>query len=236
MFNHVGTWRRANQALASDQQPASVPDKTALLIIDLQNYSCHADCGWTPVLRDNFPEVYEYRSRRLDDLVIPNVRRLIASSRRNQVRIIYFRLGSALSDWSDVMPFHRLAATRTLEKYGRRTIANKGTFEHEIFGPIAPEPEDYVLDKTTKSAFTSTGIDQLLRNLAIEHLLLCGVATDACVETTARDAADRGYHCTMIDDACSARDQESHDASLRAFNKLFGRVLTTDEVLQEIGD
>lgn len=235
MHDHVGTWAKAKTTTPGGSRPALVPSRSALLIVDMQNYSCHPDCGWTPVFKENFPEVYAYRTRRVNEVVVPNVQKLITAARQRGVRVIYFRLGSALDDWSDVMPFHRDSALRTLQRYGRRTIASHGTFEHEVFGPLAPVPGDIVLDKTTKSAFTSTGIDQLLRSLGVEHLVLCGVATDACVETTARDAADRGYHCTMVDDACSARDQESHDASLRAFDKLFGRVLDTQAVLDELG-
>lgn len=235
MHDHVGTWAKANTKASDNPRPPLEPKKSALLIIDMQNYSCHADCGWTPVFKEHFPEVYAYRDRRMNEVVIPNVRKLIDSARRSQARVIYFRLGSALPDWSDVMPFHRDSALRTLERYGRRIIANVGTFEHEVYAEIAPAAGDLVLDKTTKSAFTSTGIDQLLRNLGVEHLVFCGVATDACVETTARDAADRGYHCTIVDDGCSARDQESHDASLRAFDKLFGRVLPATAVLEEYG-
>ncbi len=235
MYDHVGTWSKAKTKASDNPRPPLEPKRSALLIIDLQNYSCHPDCGWTPVYKEHFPEVYAYRNPRMNELVIPNIRKLIDCARRNQARVIYFRLGSALPDWSDVMPFHRDAALRTLERHGRKIIANVGTFEHEVFGEIAPAPGDIVIDKTTKSAFTSTGIDQLLRSLGVEHLVFCGAATDACVETTARDAADRGYHCTIVDDGCLARDQESHDASLRAFDKLFGRVMPAAAVLEEYG-
>lgn len=138
MHDHVGTWAKARTKASDNPRPPIEPRKSALLIVDMQNYSCHPDCGWTPVFKEHFPEVYAYRDRRMNEVVIPNVRKLIERARRSQARVIYFRLGSALPDWSDVMPFHRDSALRTLERYGRRIIANVGTFEHEVYGELAP--------------------------------------------------------------------------------------------------
>ena len=76
-----------------------------------------------------------------------------------------------------------------------------GSFEHEIVDELAPLPGELVLDKNASSPFNGTGIDQLLRNLGVETLVLVGVATDMCVETTGRDAADRGYNVIVAEDA-----------------------------------
>jgi len=80
-------------------------------------------------------------------------------------------------------------------------------------------------------AFASTGIDHLLRSLECEHLFVTGVSTNMCVETTAREAADRGYAVTLVDDACAATHEDLHEGALRNFSRFFGKVRSTDEVI-----
>jgi nicotinamidase-related amidase len=91
-----------------------------------------------------------------------------------------------------------------------------------------------VLHKTTMSAFLSTGLELMLRNLGIEQLVFTGLATQACVETTARDAADLGFNCVMVDDACITFTQAAHDATLLNFAATFGRVDVAAAVIKEL--
>ena len=91
-----------------------------------------------------------------------------------------------------------------------------------------------MLNKTTVSAFTSTGIDSLLRSIGIEHLIFAGVSTNMCVGTTARDAADRGYRCLLIEDCCGAAQNEYHRWEIVNFQRLFGRVESLDNLMAEI--
>ncbi len=68
--------------------------------------------------------------------------------------------------------------------------------------------------------------------MGIESLVITGVATNSCVETTARDASDRGYNCILIEDACCARSQDRHDMTMMTFASLFGKVMYTEEALE----
>jgi nicotinamidase-related amidase len=106
-----------------------------------------------------------------------------------------------------------------------------GSFEHEIVDEVAPGPGELVLDKNSSSPFNGTGIDQLLRNLGVDTLVLAGVATDMCVETTARDAADRGYNVVVASDATATFYAAHHDASLSALARVFGKVWNTETIL-----
>jgi biuret amidohydrolase len=72
--------------------------------------------------------------------------------------------------------------------------------------------------------------------MGIDGLIIAGVVTNVCVETTARDAADRGYKCILVDDACAAQSQEFHDSTLRTFAMVFGKVRTTSEVIGILQD
>ena len=109
-----------------------------------------------------------------------------------------------------------------------------GSREHEILDELKPLPGEHVLRKTTIGAFASTNIDSLLRALGCEQLYMAGVSTNMCVETTAREAADRGYLVTLVEDACGTTHEDLHHVTMRNFQRLFGRVRSTDQALAEM--
>ena len=111
----------------------------------------------------------------------------------------------------------------------------RGRREHGILDELAPQPGDAVLNKTTMSAFHSSGFERLLRSWGVEQLIFTGVSTNSCVEGTARDAADRGYRCLLVEDGCGAASQRLHDATCENFQRLLGRVDSCDAVLAELG-
>ena len=83
-------------------------------------------------------------------------------------------------------------------------------------------------------AFASTGLDHLLRTLDREHLFMTGVSTNMCVETTAREAADRGYDVTLVEDACATTHKELHESTLQNFGRFFGTVSLTEDVVHTL--
>jgi nicotinamidase-related amidase len=109
---------------------------------------------------------------------------------------------------------------------------SRGTFEHELIAALQPTSDDLVVDKNTSSAFNSTGIEWQLRNMDIEALVVTGMATDMCVETTARDAADRGFDVIVVEDATATFFERRHRAALSSFARVFGQVWSTDKVIQ----
>ena len=103
----------------------------------------------------------------------------------------------------------------------------------EIRREIAPEPGDVVIDKTTFGAFNGSDIDARLKAMGVETLLVTGVSTNLCVETTARDAADRGYGVILIDECTADFDEPAQEAALAAFHVNFGRVVrSADELIR----
>lgn len=92
-----------------------------------------------------------------------------------------------------------------------------------------------MINKTTMSAFHSSGFERLLRAWGVEQLVLAGVSTNSCVEGTARDAADRGYRCLLVEDGCGAASQRLHEAACENFQRLLGRVDSAVAVLREPG-
>jgi nicotinamidase-related amidase len=141
--------------------------------------------------------------------------------------VIYITQGAERADCADAPPHMR--------KFYASIGNIVGSPEHEIIDALTPEPSDYVVNKRSIGAFASTGIDHLLRSLGREQLYMTGISTNMCVETTAREAADRGYAVTMIEDACATTHADLHEVTMRNFRRLFGRALSTDEALAELG-
>ena len=203
------------------------PAQSVFMVIDMQYASASRDRGLGRKLAEEGREALgTYRFDRIEKLVVPNIKRLIAGFRAAGSTIVYLTVGSQRADFSD-MPPH-------MEGFARWVDNREGTAEHEILAELAPAPGDIVLNKTTVSGFTSPDLDRLLREQAVRNVVIAGVSTNSCVETTARDAADRGYFTTVIDDACGAARPEFHAATLASFRRLFGRVATTEQMLSEL--
>lgn len=204
--------------------PRMAPADTALLVIDLQYLD--ADPGYGLGLRaraQGREAALSYRFERVAR-ILPNIQRLADACRAVGVKVIYIRIATALPDGSDGSPslrgLHCLPTSR----------------EAEILEPIAPQPGDIVLTKSSLSAFTTSDLDQVLRNLGIRTLIGTGIVTNGCVELTMRDAADRGYYGVLVDDCCAANSAKLHQDALQRMDRGFLRVSTCDQVLRELRD
>ena len=203
---------------------------TALVIVDMQYVDAHRDHGLGESLRESYPEVWEYYFGRIERLVIPNCAQLLDVFRGYGMRVIHLTLGPQLADGADLPALRRPETAAGLAPL----LHHSGTFAHGILPELQPIEGEPVVNKTSRSAFNSTAIDQLLRNLEVTCLIVAGVSTSSCVETTARDAADRGYRVAIIEDASAELDEPSHDATLRQFAVRWGRVWTTAEAMAEL--
>ena len=91
-----------------------------------------------------------------------------------------------------------------------------------------------VVGKNTYDAFLNTKLEGMLREKEVERVVVCGVMTDCCCDTTARSAFNRGFETWLVDDACGSANKKQHEAGLRGFGFAFGEVLGTAEVLKRI--
>jgi nicotinamidase-related amidase len=211
------------------------PVDTALLIIDMQNSCAHEARGASRYLRTHYPHVAAYFLDRLTKLAVPNSVRLLDFFRQHGLKVVHVTVGPHLQDHSDFEPLRRQTEVRIRDRAGfENNLYHVGTEQHAIREELTPRPGELVINKVSRGAFNSTGIDQLLRNMGVRSLVIVGVATNACVETTARDAADRGYQCVLVDDACAGPSEFLHDATMLSFATLFGRVVDTEAVVQEL--
>ena len=111
-------------------------------------------------------------------------------------------------------------------------IGNTGSEYHSDFIPIKGEFE--VSGRTGVSAFSGSNLDAYLRNNNIQEIYLAGYALHACVESTFRDAHDKGYYATVISDACATFNKEIKDNFLQNIVYAFGKQQTTEELIVNI--
>lgn len=209
------------------------PDRTALLVVDMQ-YFCHPQHGMAAAMETVKEGYTDYRRSRFVDVALPNCQRLLEAFRAAGRPVVFLTIGPQLADATGVPGPMRERNLQRERHSGRQIAFPVGTFEHGIVQELAPRPDEPVVNKLTGSAFMSSNVDQVLRNMGITGLVIVGVATNACVESTARDAADRGYRCLLVDDACAAYDPAFHEATMRSFRNIFGRVVLTEDVLIEL--
>jgi nicotinamidase-related amidase len=202
------------------------PSKAALVIVDMQNATGSRQGALARKLQAEGSRVGDYRFDRIERLVLPHTLRLREHFHGLQRPVLHVTIGAALPDASDA-PVH-------MRKLFVEFNNHLGSREHEIVDELKPLSGEHVLRKTTIGAFASTNIDSLLRALGAEQLWMCGVSTNMCVETTAREAADRGYLVTLVEDACGTTHEDLHQVTMRNFQRLFGRVRSTGQSLQEL--
>jgi nicotinamidase-related amidase len=209
------------------RQFALHPATTALLIVDVQYASGSRQHGLGKLLAaaGRLGEA-EYRFARIEQKVIPNAKRLADAFRRLGARVIYVTYGSHLPDFADA-PIHLKAWMRAIDN-------RVGAPEHEIVDELRPLPGELVLNKTTMGAFASTGIESHLRGMGVENVVVTGVSTNNCVGMTAMEACDRQFGVALVSDATGTCSDEMQEATERTFRRLWGRVLTTADVIAEL--
>ena len=131
---------------------------------------------------------------------------LLAAWRRRGWPIVHTREAHR-ADLADCPPAKRLRGTPTLRigdpgPMGRVLIA--GEPGAEIIRALAPEPGEIVVDKPGKGMFWSTGLHEILKARAVTHLIFTGVTTEVCVQTSMREANDRGYTCLVVEDGTAS--------------------------------
>ena len=203
------------------------PNSTSLIVVDMQYATACREMGLGKLLREQGKDdLVRYRFDRIEGVVVPTIQRLLSFFRRHHLTIVYVTMGSRAPDYSDVLPYLRVLLQSSNNRLGMP--------EHNILAELKPEPGEIVINKTTLGAFSSTNLDSILWSRGIRYLLFTGVSTNMCVETTARDAADRGFRCVLIDDGCGASSPEYHEATMVTFQRLFGKVQNSEDVMEEL--
>lgn len=154
----------------------------------------------------------------------------IAAARQSGVKVVFIRTSHDESTSSSVWLARKRRDTSP-EPLGS-SPCRPGTWGAEMY-EVRPEPDEDILTKHRYSAFRGTGLDQLLKSANIESLLFTGVTTEACVESSMREAFFHEYHVALVADCCASDFPKSHDATLAAIERYFGPVLQSAEIIDE---
>src|SRR2546421_2936065 len=167
---------------------------------------------------------------------VPPCKAVLEAARAAGLLVIHTREGHR-SDLSDAPPLkieRGHPATRIGAPGPMGRILVRGEPGHDIIPELYPIKGEPVIDKPGKGAFYQTDLDLMLRNRGIDTLFVCGVTTEVCVNTTIREANDRGFRCIVLSDCCASYFPEFHAAGLamiKAQGGIFGWVSASPVLL-----
>ena len=191
------------------------PEDAALLVIDVQN-DFVAENGFFHKIGVDVAFIQQS---------IPRLKRFIDAARSVGVPVIFVR---AIYDPPVVSNPMR---ERNLRRGVDIPRCITGSWGAEFFG-LEPLPGEPVVVKHRYSAFTNPELETMLRARGISSLLLTGVSTDTCVESTGRDFYFADFYVTLVEDCCGAASQSDHHSALARFDRDYGAVVTSDEVIR----
>jgi ureidoacrylate peracid hydrolase len=200
------------------------PERAALLVIDVQNFSAHRDGGeFRGLSAENFERRYGWFFRHIGSETIPNIARLISACRKGGVEVMYAVIESLTKDGRDRSLDYRITGFHV----------PKGSWDARVIDELAPVEDEIVLSKTSSNVFVSTNIDYLLRNLGKRQLVIVGLVTDQCISSAVRDACDLGYLVTLVSDATATYSAERHAEALASLAG-YCRQVSSDALLSEL--
>lgn len=191
------------------------PRWAALLVVDVQN---------------DFASPKGSAAQRGEDVstsiaMVPRLIRLIEEARGVGLTVVYIK--TTHSPWTDTPSWiYRKSQQSALN------TCREGTWGAEFYEGIAPRPDERVVIKHRYSAFINTDLNTVLKAKGIESVLVTGIATNVCVETTARDAYMYDYYVTMVSDCAAAYEPKLHESTLDNIRRHFGLVATSEEIVK----
>ena len=204
--------------------PVEIPS-TTLLFIDVQNFCAARDGGEFKAMKAaDFEAKHGYFFKQLEGGVLANMQRLQAGCRQAGIEVMYTVIRNLTRDGRD----------RSLDYKITGFNVPPDSRDGQVIDAIKPAADEIVIPKTSSSVFISTNIDYVLRNLGTRYLIIAGVLTDQCVDSSVRDACDLGYLVTVPTDACATLTPERHEWSLKN-NRGYCRQILTRDLIAEIG-
>jgi nicotinamidase-related amidase len=204
-------------------------DSTALLMIDFQRDFVEPG-GFGEQLGNNVS---------LLRAAVPPAMKVLEAARRIGMMVIHTREGHR-ADLGDCPPT-KLARGHLKTGIGAQgpmgRILVRGEMGHDIIPELAPREGEPIIDKPGKGSFYATDLDTILHNQGIKSMIVCGVTTEVCVNTTVREANDRGYECLVVSDAVASYFPEFQKAALdmiKAQGGIVGWVAPSSDVLSAL--
>ena len=214
--------------LAAEPEPINLDwSATALVIIDMQRDFMEPG-GFGETLGNDVSQLAR---------AVKPIAAVLAAARDLGMLVVHTREGH-LPDLSDAPPakIERGAPSLRIGDPGPMgRILIRGEAGHDIIPALYPLANEIVIDKPGKGAFYATELGEVLQRYGIENLLVCGVTTEVCVNTTVREANDRGFRCIVLSDCCASYFPEFHAAGLamiKAQGGIFGWVSASKPVIE----
>ncbi len=216
--------------LARIYPPACWPEpdraRLALLIIDLQRLCADPERGMFAVAQEiGREDLITSYAQRLDRIVLPGVGRLATACREAGVPIVYTRIRSEGPGDGGRSACHIALGIHV----------PPDSVDGDIIDRLEVHEQDAVVSKTTSDAFIGTELLQVLERLGVDHLAVCGVLTNECVESTVRHAADLHFTVHVVEDGCAALTDDLHARSIQSMTHAYARRSSVAEILAAIG-
>lgn len=221
----------ANRAIEAEPYAMEFdPRTTALLIIDMQRDF---------VMPGGFGEALGNDVTPLQATIAPT-KRVLEAARKKGMLVIHTREGHRpdLSDCPPTKLVRGRGKTRIGDAGPMGRILVRGEIGHDIVPELYPTAGEPVIDKPGKGAFYATDLELILRDRGIKTLIVCGVTTEVCVNTSVREANDRGYECVVLSDCVGSYFPEFQKAALamiKAQGGIFGWVSDSRRALAALG-
>jgi nicotinamidase-related amidase len=233
----IGSWREYLASVGT-VKPMEIspldPGRTALMIVDVQRKMADRSVAGRVVPADpRLAEREKIRGDRIDNMVLPNIKKLLSFFRAHKLAVLHFAAGPQLPRAEDLPLTYRLLLTPGIKARG--STVHWSSPEFEFMPELLPLDNEFVIRKRTRSGFIHSDAARLLNSIGITDLVFVGGATEACVESSARDAADCNFQVVVVEDAVIPTTALNQDATMISIACFFGGVRTTEEVLAELG-
>jgi nicotinamidase-related amidase len=218
----MSNWKNAYRSFYYEtagppQDIVLAPDKTALLVIDIQNTYLEVDPD--PVEAERWAPFRE----RMNSTVIPNTASMIRFCRQHGIEVMFARIACLKSDGRD--------RSLSQKKPGfNHLLLPKDREDSQIVSELTPDDEDIVVIKTTDSALTGTNLRLVLRNMEIENVIAVGIFTDQCISSTVRSLADESFNVVVVEDCCAAATEALHLNELKSINMIYCHVVQSEDI------
>jgi ureidoacrylate peracid hydrolase len=205
------------------------PKQSAVIVVDMQNGYCSPGGYFSHLGVDLSPF----------DRVVTAISKMVSISRDAGIQVVWLQNGwdAQLKEAGGAQSVNQLKGNslRLMRERSdlRGKLLTKGGWDYEIVDALKPDPSDIVVPKPRYSGFAGTALDSILRSRRIETLLVCGVATNVCVESTIRDAFFKEYFPVLIRDACyQAGPDFIQEATIYNVEKFFGWTSSVEDIAQ----